>query len=179
MYNARATDSDIAKYLQKIKKNNGNQILLVMNILNQKIRLSFGQPKYFFSKSSKTGQEIVVCQLPVYSKTPEIEIPKSVYELKSIRDFRRTRFDLSFLLPESFIMKAKATVSQHDVYSKEKGMKIALAKAESAAYSQCASILNENCAKLAGCLCESREDFRNKANRVVCHNSEYINKLAK
>lgn len=152
-----------------------------MNIVYQKIKLSFGQPKYFFSKSSKTGQEIVVCELPVFPKTPEIETPKSSYGLKSINNIAvmLTRFDLSFLLPEAFVMRAKAIVSKNDVYSKEKGMKIALAKAESAAYSQCASILNENCAKLAGCLCESREDFCNKANRVVCHNSEYINKLAK
>ena len=139
-----------------------------MNILNQKIKLSFGQPKYFFSKSSKTGQEIVVCKLPVSPQTPEIETSKSVLD----------RFYLSFLLPEAFVMKAKAIVSKNDVYSKEKGMKIALAKAESAAYSQCAGILNENYTKLATCLCESEKDFHNKANRVIRHNSEYINKLA-
>ena len=152
-----------------------------MNIVYQKIKLSFGQPKYFFSKSSKTGQEIVVCELPVFPKTPEIETPKSSYGLKSINNiaFMLTRFDLSFLLPEAFVMRAKAIVSKNDLYSKEKGMKIALAKAESAAYSQCEGILNENYTKLAKCLCESKKDFHNKANRVVRHNSEYINKLAK
>ena len=152
-----------------------------MNILNQKIKLSFGQPKYFFSKSSKTGQEIVVCELPVFPTTPEIETSKSAYGLKSINNISLmlTRFGLPFLLPEAFVMRAKAIVSKNDVYSKEKGMKIALAKAESAAYSQCASILNKNCTKLATCLCESNKDFHDKANRVVHHNSEYINKLAK
>lgn len=133
----------------------------------------------FFSKSSKTGQEIVVCELPVFPKTPEIETHKSTYGLKSISAFMLTRFDLSFLLPEAFVMRAKAIVSKNDVYSKEKGMKIALAKAESAAYTQCADLLNENCTKLADCLCESKKDFHNKANRVVRHNSEYINKIAK
>ena len=150
-----------------------------MNILYQKIKLSFGVPEYFFTKSSKTGQETVVCKLPVIPQIPMVEAKDGAYGMEPMyeRMTRMSCYDMDFLLPVPFVMTAKATVSKNDVYSKEKGMKIALAKAESAAYTKCANILNANYTKLTDGLYEALKDFCDKTNRVVGHNDEYINKL--
>lgn len=150
-----------------------------MNILYQKIKLSFGVPEYFFTKSSKTGQETVVCKLPVIPQIPIVEAKDGAYGMEPMyeRTTQMSCYDMDFLLPVPFVMTAKATVSKNDVYSKEKGMKIALAKAESAAYTKCANILNANYTKLTDGLYEALKDFCDKTNRVVGHNDEYINKL--
>lgn len=150
-----------------------------MNILYQKIKLSFGEPQYFFTKSSKTGQETVVCKLPVMPQLPVVEARNNAYGMEPVYEMMSNLscHDMDFLLPTPFFMTAKATVSKNDVYSKEKGMKIALAKAESAAYTKCANILNANYTKLTDGLYEALKDFCDKTNRVVGHNDEYINKL--
>lgn len=150
-----------------------------MNILYQKIKLSFGVPEYFFTKSSKTGQETVVCKLPVIPQIPMVEAKDGAYGMEPMYECmtQMSCYDMDFLLPVPFIITAKATVSKNDVYSKEKGMKIALAKAESAAYTKCANILNANYTKLTDGLYEALKDFCDKTNRVVGHNDEYINKL--
>lgn len=150
-----------------------------MNILYQKIKLSFGEPQYFFTKSSKTGQKTVVCKLPVIPQIPMVESKDHAYGMEPMYEHMThvSCYDMDFLLPAPFVMTAKATVSKNDVYSKEKGMKIALAKAESAAYTKCANILNANYTKLTDGLYEALKDFCDKTNRVVGHNDEYINKL--
>lgn len=74
-----------------------------------------------------------------------------------------------------------AVCHPEDEYDKEKGRKIALAKAEAKAYKKVAAKLEKRFAYIENLieLCRPLHDgFIDKANSCVAHNAEYVDRIA-
>jgi hypothetical protein len=131
--------------------------------------------KFNLTKSSKTGKDIVVCNLGVSIFSPVARRKKTKndsygpYIFADI--FNGTRGNY-------MTVTSRAVLSDNDEFSVEKGKKIALAKAESMVYAKLAKALEKNFNDYANVMKACLDDFSNKAKRVEAHNAEYIESIA-
>jgi hypothetical protein len=134
--------------------------------------------KFNLTKSSKTGKDIVVCNLGVSIFSPVARRKKTKnekndsygpYIFASIFNGTRSNY---------MTVTSRAVLSDNDEFSVEKGKKIALAKAESMVYAKLAKALEKNFNDYTNVMKARLDDFSNKAKRVEAHNAEYIESIA-
>lgn len=120
------------------------------------VKIRFNEPKYTVNETQGT----VTCELRYYPVFPEFVIAV-LGECLSYHPFTVT---------------AIAKVCSEDTFNEKTGKRVALAKAEAKAYKQVGKYCFKKCGQL-GKAYNKLYDFYAKAQLVVDHNYEYINKF--
>lgn len=135
-----------------------------MNVTRDQFKLSFIKTVFHVSKSSKTGKTVVTCTLAGFIRQPEI-----------------MNGDVFNVLPwwddEVFTATGKAVCSANDTDNIEIGKAVAQAKAESKCYATASKILHNRVDQGLAIITAAMDNFEDKANGVIAHNEEYINKV--
>lgn len=123
------------------------------------IKISFDEPKYHIDLVNK----VVVCIL------------KGVPKLPNAIDWTSCSFTDSYF-PDKYIAKGVARLNPGDIFDEEKGMKVALAKAENKIYSMLGDDLKDYMTGVKR-IEKQCKDFLYKATKVISHNDLYLAKF--
>ena len=127
--------------------------------MHNEIKLSFSDYQYYINYAKKTVTCKVSCRL---------HMPNNVTDIYNIM---RYALDLPYI--NTFTQRATAHLNPTDKFDDEVGVKIARAKAESAAYKKVEKALNMLLRTMSEVNIQTLS-FTHKANNVITHNDEYI-----
>jgi len=136
-----------------------------MNVTRDQFKLSFMETKFHVSTSRKTGKTVVTCTLTGLIRQPVIENGEAFNVLPYWGENLR------------FTVTGKAVCSDNDADHVEIGKAVAQAKAESKCYASVSKFLSDRVAEGCAIITAAMDDFEDKANSVITHNEEYINKV--